>query len=60
MAKFTVPLQVQVSGEWPDGGNSDIIQVQLSITAADEAPTITRKKNSPAAVIAKASAEAIS
>ncbi|EFI4081186.1 TPA: hypothetical protein J5F60_004390 [Escherichia coli] len=40
--------------------NSDIIQVQLSITAADEAPTITRKKNSPAAVIAKASAEAIS
>lgn len=48
-----------MSGEWPDGGNSDIIQVQLSITAADEAPTITRK-NSPAAVIAKASAEAIS
>ncbi len=56
---FSFP-KVQVSGEWPDGGNSDIIQVQLSITAADEAPTITRKKNSPAAVIAKASAEAIS
>ncbi|HGX8641962.1 TPA: ParB/Srx family N-terminal domain-containing protein [Escherichia coli] len=52
--------KVQVSGEWPDGGNTDIIQVQLSITAADEAPTITRKKASPAAVIAKASAEAIS
>lgn len=56
---FSFP-KVQVSGEWPDGGNTDIIQVQLSITAADEAPTITRKKNSPAAVIAKASAEAIS
>lgn len=40
---FSFP-KVQVSGEWPDGGNSDIIQVQLSITAADEAPTITRKK----------------
>ncbi len=36
---FSFP-KVQVSGEWPDGGNTDIIQVQLSITAADEAPTI--------------------
>lgn len=56
---FSFP-KVQVSGEWPDGGNTDIIQVQLSITAADEAPTITRKKCSPTAVIAKASADAIS
>lgn len=34
--------KVQVAGDWPDGGNTDIIQVQLDITAADESPTITR------------------
>ncbi|MDP0699610.1 hypothetical protein Q8G19_28890, partial [Klebsiella pneumoniae] len=31
---------VQVDGDWPDGGNTDIIQVQLNITAADTPPTI--------------------
>lgn len=39
---FNFP-KVQVSGDWPDGGNTDIIQVQLDITAADVPPTITRK-----------------
>ncbi|MFH8134215.1 phage tail tube protein [Pantoea osteomyelitidis] len=34
--------KVQVSGDWPDGGNTEIIQVQLDITAADVSPTITR------------------
>lgn len=34
--------KVQVTGSWPDGGNTDIIQVQLDITAADVSPTITR------------------
>ncbi len=34
---FSFP-KVQVSGEWPDGGNTDIIQVQLSI-AAPAAPS---------------------
>ncbi|MCZ4676463.1 phage tail tube protein [Citrobacter sedlakii] len=38
---FNFP-KVQVSGDWPDGGNTDIIQVQLDITASDESPTITR------------------
>lgn len=38
---FNFP-KVQVAGDWPDGGNTDIIQVQLDITAADESPTITR------------------
>lgn len=33
---------VQVDGDWPDGGNTDIIQVQLNITGADTPPTITR------------------
>lgn len=35
--------KVQVAGDWPDGGNTEIIQVQLDITAADVSPTITRK-----------------
>lgn len=34
--------EVQISGDWPDGGNTDIIQVQLDITAANTPPTITR------------------
>lgn len=38
---FSFPA-VQVDGDWPDGGNTDIIQVQLNITAADTPPTITR------------------
>lgn len=40
--------KVQVAGDWPDGGNTDIIQVQLDITAADESPTITRAVTIPA------------
>ncbi|HBL7005176.1 TPA: Ig domain-containing protein, partial [Citrobacter koseri] len=39
--RFYLP-KVQVVADWPDGGNTDIIQVQLDITAADESPTITR------------------
>nr|ELR5112612.1 hypothetical protein [Providencia stuartii] len=39
--KFEFPA-VQVDGDWPDGGNTDIIQVQLNITAANTPPTITR------------------
>jgi len=38
---------VQVDGDWPDGGNTDIVQVQLNITGSDTPPTITR---APAAV----------
>ena len=44
---FNFP-KVQVAGDWPDGGNTDIIQVQLDITAADESPTITRAATIPA------------
>ena len=44
---FNFP-KVQVAGDWPDGGNTDIIQVQLDITAADESPTITRAVTIPA------------
>lgn len=43
---FLLP-KVQVSGDWPDGGNTDIIQVQLDITGADEPPTITRSATIP-------------
>lgn len=39
---------LQVDGDWPDGGNNDIVQVQLNITGSDTPPTITR---SPAAVV---------
>lgn len=39
--RFYLP-KVQVVADWPDGGNTDIIQVQLDITAADESPTVTR------------------
>lgn len=47
---FNFP-KVQVAGDWPDGGNTDIIQVQLDITAADESPTITRAVTVPATAI---------
>lgn len=47
---FNFP-KVQVSGDWPDGGNTDIIQVQLDITASDESPTITRQVTVPATAI---------
>lgn len=40
---FNFPA-VQVDGDWPDGGNTDIVQVQLNITAADTPPTITRSE----------------
>lgn len=33
---------VQVDGDWPDGGNTDIVQVKLNITGSDIPPTITR------------------
>lgn len=38
---FDLP-SVQVDGDWPDGGNTDIIQVTLNVTGADVPPTITR------------------
>lgn len=38
---FNFP-KVQISGDWPDGGNTDIIQVELTLTGSDESPTITR------------------
>jgi len=38
---FNFPA-VQVDADWPDGGNTDIVQVQLNITAADTPPTISR------------------
>ena len=31
-----------LSGDWPDAGSTDIVQVQLDITAANTPPTITR------------------
>lgn len=33
---------VPVDGDWPNGGNTDLVQVQLNITAADTPPTTTR------------------
>jgi uncharacterized protein YjdB len=47
---------VQVAGDWPDGGNTDIIQVQLDITAADVSPTVTRAVTVPATAISVAPA----
>lgn len=41
---FSFP-EVQVSGDWPDGGNTDIIKVELTLTASDTPPTITRAAN---------------
>ena len=34
--------QVQLSGDWPDAGANDIVQVQLDIKAERLAPTVTR------------------
>lgn len=34
--------EVQISGDWPDAGSTDIVQVQLDITAANTPPSITR------------------
>ena len=52
---FNFP-KVQVAGDWPDGGNTDIIQVQLDITASDESPTITRAATVPSTAITVAPA----
>ncbi|WP_176509907.1 phage tail tube protein [Pseudomonas urethralis] len=38
---FFIP-EMEVSGDWPDGGATDIIQVELAYTARRVPPTITR------------------
>ncbi len=38
---FFIP-EMEVSGDWPDGGSTDIIQVELSYTGRRVPPTITR------------------
>ncbi|QZI68671.1 Ig-like domain-containing protein [Pseudomonas protegens] len=38
---FLIP-EMEISGSWPDGGATDIIQVELSYTARRVSPTITR------------------
>ncbi|MEE6443171.1 MULTISPECIES: phage tail tube protein [Pseudomonas] len=38
---FFIP-EMEVSGDWPDGGATDIVQVELSYTARRVPPTITR------------------
>lgn len=38
---FSFP-EVQMTGEWPDGGANDIVQVTLDIKAERTAPTVTR------------------
>lgn len=38
---FLIP-EMEVSGDWPDGGATDIVQVELSYTARRVPPTITR------------------
>lgn len=38
---FFIP-EMEVSGDWPDGGATDIIQVELSYTGRRVPPTITR------------------
>ncbi|MEA8797692.1 phage tail tube protein [Klebsiella aerogenes] len=52
---FSFP-EVQISGDWPDAGNTDIVQVQLDITAANTPPTITRAQKVPATAISVAPA----
>ncbi|HBG9534968.1 TPA: Ig domain-containing protein [Klebsiella oxytoca] len=48
--------EVQISGDWPDAGSTDIVQVQLDITAANTPPTITRVPKVPATAISVAPA----
>ncbi|PXW42078.1 Ig-like protein group 2 [Klebsiella oxytoca] len=48
--------EVQISGDWPDAGSTDIVQVQLDITAANTPPTITRVPTVPATAISVAPA----
>lgn len=43
--------EVQISGDWPDAGSTDIVQVQLDITAANTPPTITREPKVAATAI---------
>jgi hypothetical protein len=38
---FLIP-EMEVTADWPDGGSTDIIQVELNYTARRMAPTITR------------------
>jgi hypothetical protein len=38
---FTLP-EMEVNGDWPDGGATDVIEVQLNVAARRTAPTITR------------------
>ncbi|MNO49454.1 Fructan beta-fructosidase precursor [compost metagenome] len=38
---FLIP-EMEVTADWPDGGSTDIIQVELNYTARRVAPTITR------------------
>lgn len=55
--KYTFDFpEVQISGDWPDAGNTDIVQVQLDITAANTPPTITRVPTVPATAISVAPA----
>lgn len=46
--------EVQISGDWPDAGSTDIVQVQLDITAANTPPTITRTPKVAATAISVA------
>ncbi|MEW9857890.1 phage tail tube protein [Pseudomonas putida] len=39
--QFLIP-EMEVTADWPDGGSTDIIQVELNYTARRVAPTITR------------------
>ncbi len=48
--------EVQISGDWPDAGSTDIVQVQLDITAANTPPTITRVSKVQATAISVAPA----
>ncbi|WP_148250586.1 phage tail tube protein [Raoultella terrigena] len=55
--KYTFDFpEIQISGDWPDAGNTDIVQVQLDITAANTPPTITRVPTVPATAISVAPA----
>lgn len=42
---------VQVSGEWPDAGNTDIVMVSLDLAASKIPPTITRSAIVPATAV---------
>ena len=44
---FAFP-EVEVSGDWPDGGANDIIKFAMDVSAVRTSPTITRVPNTPA------------